>query len=99
MNYNLYYDDDKAPALILISPMYVEQIEYHSLLAVDNEVLMKGSEGTVRVDVKAALGTETLAPSATLNKVDLHAYALSTWAQSLSCYEVVLLCHLLVLMY
>ncbi|KAG0562456.1 hypothetical protein M758_9G144800 [Ceratodon purpureus] len=45
------------------------EIEYHSLLAVDNEVLVKGSEATARVDVKAALGTETLVPSATLNKV------------------------------
>ncbi|XP_024379679.1 tripeptidyl-peptidase 2 isoform X4 [Physcomitrium patens] len=45
------------------------EIEYHSLLGVNNEVLIKGSEGTARVDVKAALGSETLAPSATLKKV------------------------------
>jgi tripeptidyl-peptidase-2 len=61
-----------------MSFLYVEQIEYHSLLAADNEVLFKGSEATARVDVKAALGTETLVPSATLNKVAPHPCALST---------------------
>lgn len=71
-----YYHIDNAPALILTCFLNVEQIEYHSLLAVDNEVLVKGSEATARVDVKAALGTETLAPSATLNKVALHQCAL-----------------------
>ena len=60
-----------------MSVLYVKQIEYHSLLAVNNEVLIKGSEATARVDVKAALGTEILVPSATLNKVAPHPCALS----------------------
>lgn len=45
------------------------EIEYHSLLASNNEVVFKGSEATARVDVRAALGTEQLSPSATLNKI------------------------------
>lgn len=46
-----------------------EQIEYHGLLASDSEVLVNGNEVAARVDVKAALGIENLAPTATLNKV------------------------------
>lgn len=83
-----YYHDDNTPALILIMVLNVEQIEYHSLLAVDNEVLVKGSEATARVDVKAALGTETLTPSATLNKVALHQCALFTVLLFIDCHYV-----------
>lgn len=63
--------------LFLILLLYVGQIEYHSLLASNNEVVFKGSEATARVDVRAALGTEQLSPSATLNKVFFHPCVLS----------------------
>jgi hypothetical protein len=49
----------------------VDQIEFHGLLASHTEVLVNGSEGATRIDVKAALTTEELSPSAILNKVML----------------------------
>jgi len=49
----------------------VDQIEFHGLLASHTEILVNGSEGATRIDVKAALTTEELCPSAILNKVML----------------------------
>ncbi len=48
----------------------MDQIEFHGLLASHTEILVNGSEGATRIDVKA-LTTEELSPSAILNKVML----------------------------
>ncbi|KAG6541056.1 hypothetical protein Mapa_017543 [Marchantia paleacea] len=45
------------------------QVDFHGLLANERELCINGSELVTRVDIKAPLATERLAPSATLTSV------------------------------
>lgn len=54
------------------------QIGFHGINTNKEEVVLDGSEAPIRIDAEAPLSTETLAPTAMLNKVKLFSL-LTSW--------------------